>query len=276
MNTTKLKISAYTLTILLLISCNNSSQQNNNENNDTLTKLTSKLKSPKVDESSNSTEDSTFSVKVLTTGTFHNDEVWKNADKLNWFGLFKHHENYYLKLTKIKTINVNDPIVDDDENIKTGWEVTTLNKDSCLILIEPLSYLADRKIQSIFLKKNYIYPSDTIKFEYLGIDYKIFATGIKKNTQDSPEWYDVSDYKLYLIATINGLEKKSLLVDEQNFDDKMIQLIFAGDIDGDSILDLIIDTSNHYNATRPTIYLSKPANKGEIVKRIGEHKSVGC
>lgn len=56
----------------------------------------------------------------------------------------------------------------------------------------------------------------------------------------------------------------------------MINLIFVGDIDGDGILDLIIDTSRHYNATSPTIYLSRPADNGEVVKPIGGHTSVGC
>ncbi|MDR6563178.1 MULTISPECIES: hypothetical protein [unclassified Arcicella] len=273
MTTTTLKILTYILIFFLFVSCTNSTSQNTHESNASLTIPKSNFEARKSSIAIN--DNSKISVKVLTTGTFHNNEVWENADKANWFGLFKHHQSYYLQLTKIKTINVNDPF-DEDENIKTGWEVTAENKDSCLILIEALSYLTDRKVESIPLIKNYVFPSDTIKFTYLEVDYKIFATGRKKKTQEDSEWFDVSDYKLYLIATINGLEKKSLLVDEPNFDDQMIELLFTGDIDGDGILDLIIDTSNHYNVSSPTIYLSKSANEGEIVKRIGEHTIVGC
>jgi hypothetical protein len=53
------------------------------------------------------------------------------------------------------------------------------------------------------------------------------------------------NYKLYITATIKGEAHKNLLVAQQNFDDQMIKLIFAGDIDGDGILDLIIDTSKN-------------------------------
>lgn len=121
-----------------------------------------------------------------------------------------------------------------------------------------------------------IFPGDTMGINYLGIDYKIFATGGSKKGADDLIPSKVWNYKLYINDTINGLQHKSLLVAQPNFDDRMINLIFAGDIDADGILDLIIDTSRHYNATSPTICLSKPADKGEVVKPIGGHTSIGC
>lgn len=220
--------------------------------------------------------DSIFTAKVLTVGTFHKDEVSKNASRFKWYGLFKSQNGYYLKQTKIKTTNVYDPVLDEDEDEKTGWEIQAINEDTCLILIEPLSFLTDRIVQDAKLPEHYIYPGDTIVWSYSGINYTIFATGKKKKVQEDPDWFDVWNYKLYLTATINGQQRKSLLVAQPGFDDQMIYLIFAGDIDGDGILDLIIDTSAHYNATIPTIYLSKPAQAGELVKPVGGHRSVGC
>jgi hypothetical protein len=220
--------------------------------------------------------DSTLVTKVLMVGNFHGDEVWDNASQMSWFGLFEGNDGYYLKQTKIKTTRVNDPIVDESEEDKTGWEVQALNKDTCLMLIEPLPFLRDRALQSVRLPQYYLHPDDTISFNYLGLDYKLFATGGKMKVQDDPEWYDAWNYKLYLTTTVKGKQHKSLLVAVPNFDDQMINLIFAGDIDGDGIVDLIIDTSRHYNMLSPTLYLSRPADKGEVVKPIGMHTSVGC
>src|SRR5690606_29970484 len=166
---------------------------------------------------------------------------------------------FYLQETKLKTKRVYDQIVDENENEKTGWEVQTINKDTSIILIEASKFLTPHNVQQAILSKEQVYPGDTLRINYLGIDYKIFATGGKKKVQNDPEWFDVWNYKLYLTATIKGQQKTSLLVAQPNFDDQMINLIFAGDIDGDGILDLIIDTSRHYNATSPTIYLSRPA-----------------
>ncbi len=53
-------------------------------------------------------------------------------------------------------------------------------------------------------------------------------------------------------------------------------VLFAGDLDGDGFPDLIIDTINHYNGSRPTLYLSKPARGNDLLKIMGWHVSVGC
>lgn len=220
--------------------------------------------------------DSLLKTKVLTTGNFHSDEVWETADKEKWYGIFKNTEGFYLQKTTVKTKRVHDEIVDENENEKTGWEVTTANKDSNIILIEALPYLADRKIQSLALSKNFIYADESLTVSYLGNQYRIFATGCKKKEQQDPEAFEVRNYKLYLTININGKKKTQLLAAQPDFDDKMIELLFAGDIDGDGILDFIIDTSRHYNMISPTIYLSKPADKGQIVKPLGSYVSVGC
>lgn len=53
-------------------------------------------------------------------------------------------------------------------------------------------------------------------------------------------------------------------------------LIFAGDLDRDGRLDLIFDTTDHYNVSRPTLFLSGTAAEGELVRMVAEYHSVGC
>lgn len=220
--------------------------------------------------------DSLLHTKILKTGIFHEDEVWQSADKEKWFGLFIGSNGFYLEETQIKTQRVNDPVLDENENEKTGWEVSTSKKDSNYLLIEALPFLQNRQVQYIALNKNQIYPGDTLNFFFLGKEYKLFATGGKKKVQSDPEAFDLWNYKLYLTTTKDGQQIKQLLVAQPSFDDKMIEILFAGDIDVDGTLDLIIDTSGHYNATSPTLYLSQPADKKEVTKPVGRHTSVGC
>ena len=273
-----------TFAVFSLTACNNLNKQNNLvKETSTVDTLASAIKDSNVNDIDTVSYDysyfpidSLFTTKVLTVGTFHDDEVWESADKEKWFGLFKSNTGFYLQETKLKTKRVYDQIVDENENEKTGWEVQTINKDTSIILIETSNFLTPHSVKQAILSKEQVYPGDTLRINYFGIDYKIFATGGKKKVQNDPEWFDVWNYKLYMTATIKGQQKTSLLVAQPNFDDQMINLIFAGDIDGDGILDLIIDTSRHYNSTSPTIYLSKPADNGEVVKPIGGHTSVGC
>ena len=53
-------------------------------------------------------------------------------------------------------------------------------------------------------------------------------------------------------------------------------LIFAGDLDRDGKLDLIFDTTDHYNLSRPVLFLSGAAEGDELLHVVAEHSAVGC
>ncbi|MDF3028761.1 MAG: hypothetical protein K0S23_3068 [Fluviicola sp.] len=219
---------------------------------------------------------SVFPIRILTTGIFHNDEIPGNAGNMEWVGLFKTQDGYYLSEAKVTSVPVHDPVLDENESIMTGWEVSTREKDTSILLMQTLPYLAKRKIKAVKLSKKEIYPGEKLSFNYLGIDYELSASGNKKKENPDSDWYIVSNYKLYLSAKIDGRRSKTLLSSHQMFDDAMVALIFAGDIDGDGILDLILDNANHYNVTDPTLFFSRPAGKGQVVKKAGSFMSVGC
>ena len=266
-----------------LAACNNSRQSTtefSEEVHDTTTFLRSD-RSVKKDTITYETiffpEDTTYMAKVLTKGTFHSDEVWQTAEKENWFGVFKGLNDNYLSNVEVKTPRVFDVVLDEDSTKnKTGWEVIPANKDSCYLLISGLKFLTNHKIKSLILSKISIFPDEQLQIKYLGIDYNVFAKGEKIRSIDSPESFEVRNYKLYLSAMKDGQIVNELLASIPNFDDAMVQILFAGDIDGDGLLDLIIDTSRHYNVSSPTLYLSKPADKGHLLKVVGQHTSVGC
>jgi hypothetical protein len=219
--------------------------------------------------------DSTLPVRILHLATFHYDEVDENYAKKVWFGIFKNKNDYSISETELFFKRVNDPVIDENEEDKTGWEVSSSAKDTCVILIEKLPYFVDGNISSVKIPEN-IYPEENFKFNFKGIEYTLFATGDKKKEEPDSNWIVVSNYKLYLTAVIDGKQTTELLVAKKNFDDQMIRVIFGGDIDNDNKLDLIIDTASHYNVSSPTLYLSKPAKKGKLINPIGVFTTVGC
>lgn len=220
-------------------------------------------------------ESDTIPFQIITTGMFHHDEVSQGINRLKWIGLFNGPNGYYLKETKIRASHVNDPVL-DEENQKTGWELTVASKDTNLILIAPASHFNERKVEKAVISKESIYPGESVSFRYLGIDYKLYATGKKEKESESSDWCMVSNYKLYVTATIHGKRCKTMLSEHENFDDNMVFLVFVGDLDNDGVADFILDNSRHYNAVIPTIYLSKQAPKGQVVKQRASHISVGC
>jgi len=276
-----IKRSLFIILIYFVVSsCSNSNAEEQEKKNvaSNLVKLTSKKPDliPSVQDTIAYLQPQKYSAKVLAEGAFHADEVWQDVDKEDWYGLFQGKNNFYLQKTKVRTSNIFDPVMDEDDGTRTGWEVKTTNSDTSLILIAGLNFLTERQVESLKLPKEELLPGEKIKFTYKGNSYKLYATGNKRKEAPNSDRYIVSNYKLFYSRIKNGKETKQVLVQHETFDDKMINIIFAGDIDGDNLLDFIIDKSNHYNAVNPTLYLSKPAEKDKLVKEVGEHVSVGC
>ena len=218
-----------------------------------------------------------FPGKILTTGHFHNEEVWPNAENENWFGIFRNKNGYYISQTKITVNREHDGIVDaENSEVETGWEIKTENKDTSILLVSGLNHIQNHRINEIKLKDKIIFPGDSIKIEYKGNLYNIYATGIKFQPYESSNDYAICNYKLFLKAKINGVEKSQLLVSSPRNDDALANILFIGDIDGDGLLDIIIDTTNHYNVERPTLYLSNPGDNEVLLKIVGIHVTYGC
>ena len=272
------------LHILLLISCDNNKQvfiESSLVSSDTL-KYVDIFQSKIFDTIQFDTlifpRDDEFIANILYVSTFHEDEVLENAENKNWFGLFTKNGKYYLRETKVHVSTVFDPIVDEDSTLnKTGKEVSINSPDTSLLLMGGLNFLKNRNIIAYSLGKEYIYPGDSIKFNFLGKEYLLFATGGKIRIDNDPNNFYVWNYKLYLSALKNGIKITDLIVSTPQFDDVlMIEILFMGDIDGDGFLDFIIDTSADYNSTIPTLYLSIPADTNHLLKAVGSHISVGC
>jgi len=59
-------------------------------------------------------------------------------------------------------------------------------------------------------------------------------------------------------------------------DDAAPELLFAGDLDRDGELDLLFDTTDHYNVARPALFLSSHAGPGELLREVARHEASGC
>jgi hypothetical protein len=221
-------------------------------------------------------KDTIYPAKILVAGgVFHEDEIDPRSAEYNWKGLFKTDSNYYIGDTKIKLSKDYDAVLDEGGK-KTGWVIKPNIKDTCVLLISCVDSLKNGRVLSVKPPQESLMPGESERFLYNGVEYKLYATGQKKAEHNSSNSYIISNYKLYLKATINDREYNELLVSVSNFDDTITSILFIGDIDGDMIPDLIIDTASDYNAETPTLYLFKPANNGHLLKVMGMHTSVGC
>ena len=214
-------------------------------------------------------------IEILFAGTFHGDEVKENIEELSWLGLFVDDDGgFLLTETKIVAQRVVDGLIDDAENSeKTGWEIGTETGQHPTILVTGGDF-TEGKVETGQIPVA-IYPGDSVQLDFKGVHYLLYATGL--NVIDSAAGVNhVSEYNLFVVRTHNGKSAHTSLVSHSSFDDAMTSILWSGDIDRDGYIDFVIDTSRHYNQRLPTLFLSKPAKKNQVVVPVAEHSSVGC
>jgi hypothetical protein len=207
--------------------------------------------------------------QLLLPKSYHSNELDGVENGSTWLGLFLGKQGYYTAQTKIFKNKVHDDVVDaDSEN--TGWMVTVENTDSCLMLTKLGLLLPITNIEKILSEQEPMPPYDKLTFLYKEGTYQLYATGMI-NTENNM----VTNYRLYADVTIDGRTQTSLLMTTSGFNETIATVLFAGDLNGDGLVDLIINTSTHYNTFKPTLYLSNSHRQPWILP-VGWHISVGC
>jgi hypothetical protein len=208
-------------------------------------------------------------IQIMRTGSFHGNEIKKGAENLEWYGLIKQGEKYILKKVRMD-INSEQDVIVDRTGESTGKKVTTTDLATPIILINGLKDIQEGEILSVELKKSILYPGENMSMEFNGDWISISAYGIA-----NPE-VTIRNYMLQVSSKNDRHRTKQIFAGTNGFDDSMFKFIWAGDIDRDGKLDLIMDLSDHYNVKKLTLFLSSKAEEGELFKRIAEFKNTGC
>lgn len=184
----------------------------------------------------------------------------------NWIDLYEENGEYYLGKALYKIENGYDECAED--SLKS---IIPKNK-SIVFMNYPKLKLG--KIKSLKIDKNKIWPEEKVTFTFNNVNYtlraegKVLSSGIGHNEEGKEELFkNVQNYMLYL-TTDNTVEK--MLLKEASFNDTFVELLFAGDIDGDGKLDLIFNASRDYEEERMILFLSSKAKNGEAMKRVSE------
>ncbi len=197
-------------------------------------------------------------INIIQLGSYHDDEAKMNSNT-NFYGITEENGKYLIKKDKIFVRKVHDSLVDKN-NEKSGRELYSKNK----------------KVKYFFL--------------FRGIDANENAeiSGLNKgkfgNIEDTLKLEDKNG-KTYILTTSHSpkyrlniqIDKQTITLfthDENN--EKIPYLHWAGDLNGDGILDFFIDDSDHTNVSSMTLYTSKVKNVKITFTPLGRIRSVGC
>ncbi len=138
-------------------------------------------------------------------------------------------DTFYLKETIVNFERVNDPVL-DMENEKTGVQITTEQNEGLIILLDS----SFRKLVGIPIRTSLstllqMYPGDSVDI----------------SLPDSPKTILFAQNSLVWIEA-NKKQQKLTSVYPKGLDESLT-ILWAGDLDDDKRVDLIINDINHYN-----------------------------
>ena len=205
------------------------------------------------------------SISRILVPTTYRDDISTEFNK-NWLELYEKNGQYFLD-NAVYTITKGY-----DECVGTNTE-TIQSKRKTLLFIDNPS-LSKGKIESLKNPKSEIWPDEEVSFTFNNKKYSLTAEGVIQSSEErtnesgkTSTWHQVSNYKLYLKLADY---KEELLINEPEFQDTFVSLLFVGDIDKDGKPDFIFDAPTNYEETRTLLFLSSEATEGQTVPKAVE------
>lgn len=209
---------------------------------------------------------SDFAILIPQNYRTYNDENPVTALNEKWIELYQDNEEYFLSRPNYK--------IEKGYSECSGDSVLSIVPERKALLLMNDPSLKTGKIKSLKIDKDKIWPKEKLSFNFNNQIYTLRGEGKvlseeKVSTDDDVTeiFKKVEDYKLYLTV---GKNPEKLLLAETSFNDTFVELLFAGDIDGDEKLDFIFQANRDYEEERVILFLSTKAESGNAVKKVSE------
>ncbi len=206
------------------------------------------------------------------------------ADKVEpgkgWWGIFPDGEGFTLRSTSIVVSSFRYD-ADDVEGQESGVAIEIPQETESVVLVRGLKEARPGPLTSVKPMGAYwpfLYPG---QFSNLSFDNKsrksqmrLHAFGVAEQAS-GPMYVTYKKYELKLIRGVR--DAVQCLPVFSDFEGECPRLLWAGDLDRDGQLDLILDRSTSEFSLEPSLYLSSAAKEGELVGLVAEwHAHYGC
>lgn len=216
--------------------------------------------------------------QLLLTGTFHGDEVTAKSGE-RWLALVPTDKGYAFQETRLGIEFVKDEVIDEDGQA-TAKKVFVDLDEKPLFLVRGLPGIAAGPVETMVAESRYLKIGIVASFKLSnGRRYKL-TVACDQNGPLTVERFG----KCPLILTAeSGSQKIHHFQIYRPPDAKPIfagdaspAVIWAGDLNTDGALDLLLDVSNHYNTSALTLFLSSEKPSEALVIKAAAFVSSGC
>lgn len=207
---------------------------------------------------------------ILLPRSYRTYEGGNDAASLteNWIELYEENGKYYLGKANFK--------IEKDFDDCSGDSLMIIAPKNKVLVFMDYPELKVGKIESLKIKKSIIWPGEKLSLKFNNLQYDLRGEGkiiskSKRFTEDENEedyYMVVEQYKLYL--TIGNTSRELLIAADACDGDANVQLLFAGDIDGDGKLDFVFGADRNYEEERVILFLSSKAENDAGIKKVSE------
>lgn len=211
--------------------------------------------------------------QLLYPGEFHGDEIMAQTGE-QWLGLYPNAGGGMLREVSLEVFPVHDPVLDEDEQARTGKGVSVrgLVEPTLLVRIDNPAALQPGQIVTAWSEATPLTNRTNLPIQLGGVTYHL-----RVETSDTSETAGIArdDAKLVLVR---GTERQVLyeLGGTGQEAEAWWNLLWVGDMDGDGRLDLYVQVADHYNVAQRELYLSSQAAEGQLVRKVAEFRITGC
>ncbi len=199
-------------------------------------------------------------VQILFPHLYFGNEIDLSLQNRDWIGLYNEENQFSLKPAEV-TITLARHDMTDDEGEKTGKLVNAI-PEKPFMLISGLDRTISGSTQHSGLHNISLSPGDTISFNLHEKNYQIIADG------ETNELGYIKQYQVFLQS-----EYRQQLIGESDFlDDTAFRILWAGDLDGDQELDLLMDLSYKYSFGLFSLFLSSKKQDGQLLQLTTQHR----
>jgi hypothetical protein len=202
-------------------------------------------------------------IQIWVTGPLHSDEIIGKTGE-EWFGLYKTKNGYELIKSKVT--------VAESSSVGGLYDryVTAGRSYEPIFLIRGIDTLKGGLIKTLISQWTFISPSESKSLKFLNTNYIFTASG---KVEDKGFEELIHNYKVKLTV---GRKTQTIASFKCVASDKYPRIYWAGDLDGDGKLDLVLDNATHYNVIEFTLFLSSAAQGDELVRRVASFRKGGC
>jgi hypothetical protein len=215
--------------------------------------------------------------RLLLIGTFHGNEVVARSGE-KWLAMVPSDKGFTLMETRVRIKFVKDEL-QDNENEATGKKVSAEINKKVLFFVRGIITIKPGEVETIAAISSPLEINNSIPLRLSnGRSYKLSLVC----EETTP--LTVDNFKECPLILITGSRAQSIMTFSVYYppDEKPIfasdahpSLLWAGDIDRDGAIDLLLDLTNHYNISNPTLFLSSAAQNDALVIKVAEFITYG-